>query len=55
MLKWALIFLGISIVAGLFGFGGISNISGDISKFLFFIIIAIIVLFTNSYRHKLKF
>lgn len=44
MLKWALIFLVISVIAGLFGFGKISNVSGNISKFIFFIIIAIVVL-----------
>jgi uncharacterized membrane protein YtjA (UPF0391 family) len=44
MLKWALIFLVISVIAGLFGFGKISNISGNISKFIFFIIIGIVVL-----------
>jgi uncharacterized membrane protein YtjA (UPF0391 family) len=44
MLEWALIFLVISVIAGLFGFGKISNISGNISKFIFFIIIAIVVL-----------
>lgn len=44
MLKWALIFLVIALVASLFGFGGIANLSAGISKFLFFIIAVIIVL-----------
>lgn len=41
MLKWALIFLVISIVAGLLGFTGISAASAGIAKILFFIAVAI--------------
>ena len=36
MLKWALIFFLISIVAGFFGFTGIAAGAGGIAKFLFF-------------------
>lgn len=45
MLKWALIFLVISIVAGALGFTGISSGAARISKILFFIAIAIFVIF----------
>ncbi len=41
MLKWALIFLVISVVAGLFGFTGISAAAGGIARVLFFIAIVI--------------
>jgi uncharacterized membrane protein YtjA (UPF0391 family) len=43
MLKWALFFLVISIIAGLFGFTGISAAAAGIAKILFFIFIAIFV------------
>jgi uncharacterized membrane protein YtjA (UPF0391 family) len=41
MLKWALIFLVVGLVAGLLGFTGIAGTSIAIAKFLFFIFIAI--------------
>jgi uncharacterized membrane protein YtjA (UPF0391 family) len=37
MLKWAIIFFVISIVAGFFGFTGVSRTTSGISKVLFFI------------------
>ncbi|GAC1333807.1 MAG: DUF1328 domain-containing protein [Beijerinckiaceae bacterium] len=43
MLKWALFFFIISIVAGAFGFTGISEASAGIAKILFFIFVAIFV------------
>lgn len=43
MLKWALFFLVISIIAGLFGFTGISAAASGIAKILFFIFIAVFV------------
>ena len=48
MLRWALIFLVIAIVAGLFGFTGISAAATDIARVLFFIFIvcfALLLLF----------
>jgi len=45
MLKWALIFFVISIVAGLFGFSGIAAGASTIAKWLFFASLAIFVLF----------
>jgi uncharacterized membrane protein YtjA (UPF0391 family) len=41
ILKWALIFLLISIVAGVLGFTGISAASADIARFLFYIFVVI--------------
>ena len=41
ILKWALIFLVVSIIAGLFGFTGISAASADIARFLFYIFVVI--------------
>src|SRR5579864_108452 len=41
MLKLALFFLVVSLVAALFGFGGISAASADIARILFFIAIVI--------------
>ena len=37
LLKWALIFFLVSIVAGVLGFTGISAASADIARFLFYI------------------
>ncbi|MFT4171439.1 MAG: DUF1328 domain-containing protein [Rhodocyclaceae bacterium] len=45
MLKWALIFLVISIIAGLFGFTGIAAGSAALAKILFFIAVALFVIF----------
>ena len=43
MLKWALIFLVVAIVAGVFGFGNISESATDIARILFFIFIVLFV------------
>lgn len=46
MLKWAAIFLGIALVAAVFGFGGIATGAAAIAKVLFFgfLIVAAIAL-----------
>lgn len=44
MIKWALIFAVIAIVAGVFGFTDIAAGSAAIAKILFFIAIAIFVI-----------
>jgi uncharacterized membrane protein YtjA (UPF0391 family) len=44
MLKLALFFLVVSLVAALFGFGGISAASADIARILFFIAIVVFLL-----------
>ena len=43
MLYWALIFLVVAIIAGLFGFGGIASASAGIAQVLFFIFLVIFV------------
>ena len=45
MIKWAIIFLVIGLVAGALGFGGIAGAAIGIAKFLFFaaIIIAVVL------------
>lgn len=44
MLKWAAIFLIISIVAAIFGFGGIAEGAAMIAKILFFIFIVLFLI-----------
>jgi uncharacterized membrane protein YtjA (UPF0391 family) len=45
MLKWALIFFVISLIAGVFGFTGISAAAGGIARILFFIAVVIFLIF----------
>jgi uncharacterized membrane protein YtjA (UPF0391 family) len=45
MLRWAFIFLLVSIVAGLLGFTGVAAASAGIAKVLFFIFLSICLLF----------
>ena len=49
MLKWALIFLVISIVAGFFGFSGVSAATAKLAKILFVIAIIIFAIFARSH------
>jgi len=41
MLKWALIFFVVSLIAGFFGFTGVASGAKSIAKVLFFIALAI--------------
>jgi uncharacterized membrane protein YtjA (UPF0391 family) len=41
ILRWALLFFLVSIVAGLLGFTGISEASADIARFLFYVFVVI--------------
>jgi uncharacterized membrane protein YtjA (UPF0391 family) len=41
LLKWALIFFVVSIIAGILGFTGISAASADIARFLFYVFVVI--------------
>jgi uncharacterized membrane protein YtjA (UPF0391 family) len=41
ILKWALIFFLVSLVAGLFGFTDISAASADVARFLFYVFVVI--------------
>jgi uncharacterized membrane protein YtjA (UPF0391 family) len=45
MLKWALIFAVISLIAGVLGFGGIAAGAAGIAKLLFFVFLAVCVRF----------
>lgn len=44
MLYWALVFLVVAIVAGLFGFGGIATASVGIAQTLFWIFLVLLVI-----------
>ena len=44
MLRWALIFLVIALLAGLFGFGGIAGSAVGIAKPLFLVFIVLFVI-----------
>jgi uncharacterized membrane protein YtjA (UPF0391 family) len=44
MLRWALIFLVIGLIAGVLGFGGVAGASFAIAKTLFFVFLAIFVI-----------
>lgn len=44
LLKWAVIFAIISIIAAVFGFGGISEGAADIAKVLFYVFVAVTAL-----------
>lgn len=52
MLKWALIFLVLAIIAGVFGFGGIAGGFGLAAKILFFafIIFFVVALIARGFR-----
>ena len=41
ILKWALIFFLVSVVAGIFGFTGILAASADVARFLFYFFVVI--------------
>jgi uncharacterized membrane protein YtjA (UPF0391 family) len=44
LLRWALLFAVIAIIAGILGFGGIAGASWDIAKVLFWIFLAVFVI-----------
>jgi uncharacterized membrane protein YtjA (UPF0391 family) len=44
MLRWAILFLVIALVAALFGFGLVAGISLDAARILFFVFIVLAVL-----------
>jgi len=56
MLRWAVIFLVIALVAALFGFTGIASAAAGIAKFLFFLFLVIcLVLFIAGMSVAKKF
>jgi uncharacterized membrane protein YtjA (UPF0391 family) len=44
MLRWALVFLVIALIAAMFGFGLVASMSYDAAKVLFFVFIVLAVL-----------
>ncbi|HBG07292.1 MAG: DUF1328 domain-containing protein [Geobacteraceae bacterium GWC2_58_44] len=44
MLRWALIFFIISVVAAFFGFGGIATAAAGVAKMLFYLFLAVAVI-----------
>lgn len=54
MLKWALIFFVLALIAAVFGFGGIAAGAATIGKILFvgFLILAAIALASNALRSR---
>ena len=45
MLRWALIFAVIAIIAGALGFTGVEAGAADIARLLFYVFLAIVVIF----------
>ncbi|MGN6690432.1 MAG: DUF1328 domain-containing protein [Sphingopyxis sp.] len=45
MFKWALIFAVIALLAAILGFGGIAGAAAGVAKILFFVGLALVVLF----------
>lgn len=45
MLYWAILFLIIGVIAAIFGFGGIAGVAIGIAKVVFFIFIALFIIF----------
>ncbi len=54
MLQWALTFLVIALVAGLFGFGGIAVVAADFARILFFIflVLFVVTLASSLFRRR---
>lgn len=44
MIKWALVFLAVGLIAGVLGFTGVAGAAIGIAKFIFFAAIAIFVI-----------
>lgn len=44
MLRWALVFLIVALIAAFLGFGGIAGVSMDIGKILFFVFLVLFVI-----------
>ena len=55
MLRYAIIFAVISVIAGFFGFSGLSSATAGIAKIFFFIAIAIFLLFVGRSRASTPF
>jgi len=57
MLKWAIIFFIVSLIAGFFGFTGVASGARSVAKVLFFIAVAVflVVLILGVFMGKLIF
>jgi uncharacterized membrane protein YtjA (UPF0391 family) len=44
LIKWAIVFAIVSLIAALFGFGGIAQGSADIARMLFYLFLVITVI-----------
>ena len=44
MLRWAITFLVIALIAALFGFGGLAGAATDMARILFFVFIVLFVI-----------
>ena len=54
LLKWALIFFVVSIVAGILGFTGVSAASADVARFLFYIFVVIFLVLLDPRAYDLQ-
>jgi len=43
MLRWAILFLVVALVAALFGFGGVASVGIDAARILFFVFLILFV------------
>ena len=50
MLRWALMFFVVALIAAMFGFGGVANLSADMGKTLLtlFVVLAVVGLLFGS-------
>jgi len=54
MLRWAIVFLVIALIAAFLGFGGVASVSWEGAKILFFIFLALAVLsfLVDGYKRR---
>ena len=52
MLRWALVFLVVALIAGVLGFGGVAGTSMDIAKILFFVFL--MLFFISAIMHMIR-
>ena len=45
MLRWAILFLVVALIAALFGFGGVAGVGMEAAKILFFVALALFAIF----------